>query len=118
MDIGMRIKAMRLKRGLSQKALGDKIGKASPTISSYETGIQIPPTDVLESIACALYTPIDYFFGVGSEAVYSSANLSPPQKEVLDLLFQEFTEPSNDGEELSPRQVEIIKRMVLIFTGK
>ena len=67
MDIGTRIKTMRLKRGLSQKALADRIGKASTTISCYENGIQIPPTEVLESIARVLYTPIDYFFGVSSE---------------------------------------------------
>lgn len=117
-DLGMRIKEARLKRGLSQKALAEKIGKAPTTISCYENGVQIPPTEVLKSIALALYTPIDCFFGISCEKAYSDANLTPSQKEVVDLLFREFTDPSNDGEELSPRQVEIIKRMVLIFTGK
>lgn len=117
-DLGMRIKEARLKRGLSQKALAEKICKAPTTISCYENGVQIPPTEVLKSIALALYVPIDYFFGISCEKAYSDANLTPSQKEVVDLLFREFTEPSNDGEELSPRQVEIIKRMVLIFTSK
>ena len=118
MDLGSRIKEARIKRGLSQKALAQKIGKAPTTISCYENGVQIPPTEVLKSIALALYVPIDYFFGISCEKAYSDANLTPSQKEVVDLLFQEFTEPSNTGEELSPRQVEIVKRMVLIFTSK
>ena len=118
MDLGLRIKEARIKRGLSQKALAEKIGKAPTTISCYENGVQIPPTEVLKSIALALYVPIDYFFGISCEKAYSDANLTPSQKEVVDLLFQEFTEPSNDGEELSPRQIEIIKRMVLIFISK
>ena len=118
MDLGTRIKEARLKRGLSQKTLAEKIGKAPTTISCYENGIQVPPTEVLKSISLALYVPIDYFFGISCEKAYSDANLTTSQKEVVDLLFQEFTEPSNDGDELSPRQVEIIKRIVLIFTEK
>lgn len=118
MDIGTRIKTMRLKRGLSQKALSDRIGKASTTISCYENGIQIPPTEVLESIAHALYTPIDYFFGVSSEKTYSDSNLLQEQKEVVDLLFKEFTMPTSVAGELSTQQVEIIRRIILLFTGK
>lgn len=118
MDIGTRIKTMRLKRGLSQKALADRIGKASTTISCYENGVQIPPTEVLESIAHALYTPIDYFFGVSSEKAYSDSNLLPAQKGLVDLLFKEFTTPTNTGGELSSQQVEIIRQMILLFTGK
>lgn len=118
MDIGTRIKTMRLKRGLSQKALADRMGKASTTISCYENGIQILPTEVLESIACVFYTPIDYYFGVSSKKAYSDSNLLLEQKELVDLLFKEFATPTNVAGELSAQQVEIIKRMILLFTGK
>ena len=116
-DIGIRIKTMRKMRGLSQKNLGDKIGKAATTISSYENNVQTPPTDVLQSIAYALYVPIDYFFGAGSEKLYSSTNLTAQQKLLLDLLFKEFSAPSGINGELSGQQVDIIKRLILIFTN-
>ena len=117
-DLGNRIKTMRVKRGLSQKALAQKIGKGTTTISSYESNVQIPPTEVLESIAYALHAPIDYFFGIKCEKTYSDTSLTCLQREVLELLFKEFTAPSSTGEQLSDQQIEIIKRVILIFTGK
>ena len=73
---------------------------------------------MLESIARILFAPIDYFWGVSSEKAYSDSNLLPEQKEVVDLLFKEFTMPTSVAGELSTQQVEIIKRIILMFIVK
>ena len=73
---------------------------------------------MLESIARILYAPIDYFWGVSSEKAYLDSNLLPEQKEVVDLLFKEFTMPTSVAGELSTQQVEIIKRIILLFIVK
>ncbi len=116
-DLGSRLKKIRSERGLSQRALGERISKSAGTISSYETNIQVPPTEVLVSIARVLNVPLDYFVDLNCDAIYSDSALSPQQKEVVDLLFREFSSPSNTGEELSVQQIQIIQKLILIFSN-
>lgn len=97
-DLGSRMRELREKRGLSQKQLAEKIGRSSSAISSYEYDAQVPPTDVLLSIAVALNVPINFF---------------------LELLFQEFSHPTSrsDGT-LSIQQAELINRLLSTFHTK
>lgn len=114
-DLGSRLKKIRNERGLSQRALAERINKSAGTISSYETNIQVPPTEVLVSIAQALNVPLDFFVDINCGTTYSDSGLSPSQKEILELLFKEFTLPSNTGDSLSNQQIEIIRKLFLLF---
>lgn len=51
---GTNIKAVRLKRGMSQQELADTIGVTKSTISKYEKGQREPKYNVLRAIAAAL----------------------------------------------------------------
>ncbi len=115
-DLGSRLKAIRNKRGLTQKALAARINKSVAAISGYESNVQIPPTDVLLSISAALHVPITYFVEVDSEESYSVRDLSTKQRELVEMLFQEFCDKSEPGKELSARQIEIIRRLLLVFS--
>jgi transcriptional regulator with XRE-family HTH domain len=53
------IKKMRRVRGLSQGALGEKIGLKHSTIAGYESGRTVPTADILEDVAKALDIPIE-----------------------------------------------------------
>lgn len=46
-DRGWRLKALRKKRGLSQKAVADRLGVDRAAISAYERNIATPRIDVL-----------------------------------------------------------------------
>lgn len=48
------LKELRLKSGLNQKELGDRLGLSKSTISMYELGEREPSLEILEAIA-------DYF---------------------------------------------------------
>ena len=52
--IGMRIRAMRLKAGLTPTALAEKIGVAREVVANLEAGKMEPQTDLIEHIALAL----------------------------------------------------------------
>lgn len=117
-DIGSRLRDMRNKRGLTQRTLAERINKSVSAISGYESNVQTPPTDVLISISHVLHVPITYFVDLNSEDCYSSKGLSDEQKEILDLLFAELTTPSDTNEDLSPRQIEIIRKLLLVFSNK
>lgn len=113
--VGNRIKDTREKRGLTQRELATRINKSPSAISAYEAGAQTPPTDVLLSIARALCVSITYLAGSESEDVISTSNLTEPQKELINLIYREFTAPTGNNSELSYQQVEIIRRIISIF---
>lgn len=114
--VGMRLREMREKRGLTQKELASRILKSPATVSAYESGVQTPPTDVLVSISRVLRVPIAYLVGQVNENSILVESLTEPQKDFLNLLFLEFTSPTGDGNELSAQQVEIVRRLLLIFS--
>ena len=117
-DLGSRLSALRKKRGLTQKDLAKRINKSVSAVSSYETNTQMPPTDVLESIACVLNVSLDYLVGFEHNEVYSAKDLSERQKEIADLIFKEFVSPSGTGAILSAQQIEIIHKLLLLFSAK
>lgn len=117
-DMGSRIKATRKRRGLSQKTLARCICKCPSAVSSYENNVQIPPIDVLCSIAKVLNVSLDYLAGMDSEESYSAKNLTAKQKEILDALFEEFSTPTNIGPDLSPHQMQIIQQLFLLFLSE
>lgn len=68
-DRGWRLKALRKKRGLSQKAVADRLGVDRAAISAYERNIATPRIDVLENLALLYRTSVDYILGMEHRAV-------------------------------------------------
>jgi transcriptional regulator with XRE-family HTH domain len=58
-NLGLKIKELRQKKNLNQQVLADKLGVGVPSISAYESGRQIPPTDKLALLAEILETTTD-----------------------------------------------------------
>ena len=61
-EIGQRVKAARLQKGLTQAALGELIDKAFETISNIDRGKTAPNFSTLSDIADALGVPMRDFF--------------------------------------------------------
>lgn len=116
-DLGLRLKETRSRRGLTQKSLARRINKSVSAVSSYESNAQMPPLDVLISIASVLNVSLDELVGFSAEKTFSLKSLNAQQQEVIELLFAEFTASTNVSSELSSEQVRIIQKIVLLFTG-
>ena len=67
---GNRLKHLRKKKGFSQKALAQRICKSVSAVSSYESEAQIPPVEVLVSIATVLNVSLDYIAKVAPEGTF------------------------------------------------
>ena len=115
-DLGLRLKELRIERGLTQEALGNKINKSKSAICSYETNAQMPPLDVLISIAIVLNVSLDYLVAFDTEKIYSTKGLTSQQKEIVDLLFSEFTSSTSDSLHLSQQQILILQKLILLFS--
>lgn len=64
-NIGQRVKAERLQRGLTQAELAETIDKAFETISNIERGKTAPNFSTLSDIAEAFEMPMKDFFDFG-----------------------------------------------------
>jgi len=114
-DLGSRLKEIRLQHGLTQKALAKRINKSISAVSSYESNAQMPPLDVLISIASVYSVSLDYLVGFSRDPIYSAKRLNPEQNELIELLFLEFTSTPVRNNELSPEQIRIIQKLISIF---
>ena len=117
-NMGSRLRDVRKKRGMTQKALATRICKCTSAVSGYENDDQIPPVDVLVSIARLFDVSVDYLVGLENERTYSTSELNEAQIELLDALLSEFHSPSSNGKQLSARQIEILQRLFDIFAKR
>ena len=62
MEVGKKIKEIRLLRGISQKELSERLGVSSAMISQYESGKRNPKMETLLKIADALGISINVFY--------------------------------------------------------
>ena len=62
MDIGKKIKTLRLSNPLTQNELADILGVSKSTMSNYERNISTPAPDILLKLATYFEVTVDYFF--------------------------------------------------------
>lgn len=113
-ELGLRIKKLREQKGLTQIALARRINKSKSAIASYESGRQMPPLEVLISIAGVFGISLDYLAGFDKREHFCEG-LDIEQREFVDMLFAELYMPSGRGESFSANQIEIIRNLILLF---
>ncbi|WP_168464130.1 helix-turn-helix domain-containing protein [Wolbachia endosymbiont of Ctenocephalides felis wCfeT] len=75
-EVGKRIRELRLIRGMSQDDLGKKVGITFQQIQKYEKGINRVLVSRLHDLAIALGVTVDYFFAnISASSSNSSAAL-------------------------------------------
>ena len=116
-DLGSRIKEIRRQRGITQSELAKRINKSKSAVSGYESNAQIPPSEVLVSIATVLNVSLDYLVGFEMEEPISLKNYTSQQKNAIGLLLEEFSNPTNSSPKLSAQQIAIIQELIYLFSG-
>lgn len=82
-DFGNKLRELRLKAGLTQKQLADKIGVTHSVISYYELQERYPSPEVLVEISRVFHVSTDYLLGVESKQAIDISNLSKDDTEYL-----------------------------------
>lgn len=96
MHVGERIKELRIKLGLTQSTLAEKVGLSYIQIGRYEGKKATPSSDVLQKLAMALNTTTDFLMN-GSSDEAASAQLN--DKELLNL-FRSVEKLDSDDKNL------------------
>jgi transcriptional regulator with XRE-family HTH domain len=63
LEIGQKIRALRLAKGVSQTTLAQGLGLTFQQVQKYERGVNRVSVDRLQKIAVMLNTPITFFYG-------------------------------------------------------
>lgn len=66
-EMGLRIRFAREKMGFTQDDIAAKLGLNRATISSYEAGRAVPPSNILKGMSSALKVSADFLLGLDSE---------------------------------------------------
>lgn len=116
-NLGFRIKEIRTQRGMAQKELAKRINKSKSAVCGYESEAQVPPLEVLVSIASVLNVSLDYLVGFEGDDSISLRNLTSQQKRIINLILDEFTNSTNTSPRLSQQQITIIQELMCLFSG-
>ncbi len=79
--IGIRVRAARTRRGLTQEGVAEKIGKAVETVSNIERGQTLTGLDTLERLSKCLQVPLgDFFEGYDADRAVHKSRLELEQR--------------------------------------
>ncbi len=89
--VAKRLKAARIKKGISQKQLGILAGidqfSASPRINQYERGKHVPDFATASRLAKALSIPVTYLYADDDELAILILQYSSATKDVKDIII-------------------------------
>ena len=114
-DMGKRICKLRRDAHLSQKQLGEKIGKSASTIGSYENDTAVPTLDELIRIADYFNVSLDYLLYGEKSRTLPLQKMSENRVQLLTDLAQEFAAPSSHSAAFSDRKLDILRRLYQEF---
>ena len=75
-DFPMKLKTLRLEKGLTQKQLGERSGIADPTIRKYESGKLNPKLETIQKLADALQVDFADLAGLTEKEMVLSVGVS------------------------------------------
>ena len=83
-----KLKALRIGKKMSQKALADKLGVSKSVVSFYESGERLPSYDVLIKISRIFNVTTDYLLDVERERMVDVSELSENDISVVNSVIR------------------------------
>lgn len=85
-NMGEKIKSLRIEKKLTQKQVADRIGLAISAVSSYESGARYPSYDVLAKLARIFHVSTDYLLGMTDTRNVDVTGLNDNEIELVSQL--------------------------------
>ena len=89
-NVGEKVKELRMANGLTQSGLAEKIGVTTSAVSSYEVSARQPSYDVLVKISRIFNVTTDYLLGKSDKDVIDVTELSIKQRNLIRETIKEF----------------------------
>lgn len=85
-NMGERLKKLRVEKNLTQKQIAERIGLAVSAVSSYESGYRYPSYDVLMKLAEIFHVSTDYLLGITNNRNIDVTGLDDHEIEIISQL--------------------------------
>lgn len=112
---GGTIKSPPKKSRINTEAVRRTNPKSKAAIGSYEQGVQIPPTDVLISLAKLYHLSLDDLVGLNEPQPNDSTALSSQQQDLINDLMTILNADNMSAEELRQAQLKFIGNLTRMF---
>lgn len=89
-DFGLRLRQLRVDKGLSRAGLAKKLDVSKETIYRYENNLQTPSLERAKQIAVLLHTSLDYLVGLDDTYTIRLPGLSEQQRNILNEFLKAF----------------------------
>jgi len=89
-DFGTRLKELRLRAGLTQKQLGERIGVTKSVVSFYELRERTPSPEVLIKLASIFHVSSDYLLGIEKGKTMDISGLDADDEKVVRLVVEQL----------------------------
>ena len=89
-DLGSRLKLLRINAHLTQLQVAQRIGVSKAMISSYELSSRFPSYEILVKLASLFHVSTDYLLGLEKIKTISIDGLSDGQISLIGSIIQEF----------------------------
>lgn len=89
-NMGDKLKSLRLEKKLTQKQVADRIGLAISAVSSYESGNRYPSYDVLVQLARIFHVTTDYLLGMTDKRNIDVTGLDDSEIELVSQLVDKL----------------------------
>ena len=86
MNMGEKLKSLRIEKKLTQKQVADRIGLAISAVSSYESCTRYPSYDVLVKLARIFHVSTDYLLGMTDTRNVDVTGLNDNEIELVSQL--------------------------------
>lgn len=87
---GMKLKALRQEKGITQKQLAQAIGLVTASISSYETGGNYPSADIIIKLCRYFNVSSDYMLGLNDTREFNMTDLTDEQYQAVIAIITQF----------------------------
>lgn len=91
-DMGEKLKSLRIEKKLTQKQVSDRVGVAVSAISSYESGIRYPSYDTLIKLSRIFHVSTDYLLGITDTRNVDVTGLSDKNINLINQLVDSLRE--------------------------
>lgn len=95
MNMGEKLKSLRVEKKLTQKQVADRIGLAISAVSSYESGTRYPSYDVLVKLARIFHVSSDYLLGLTDTRNIDVTGLNDNEIELVSQLVDMLRNKNN-----------------------
>ena len=109
-------KSLRIKSGLTQQQMAEKLGLSRSTIGMYENGEREPSFEILEHIADLFNVDMNYLIGKkeSTEIIPDSYYLNPEARDMAQFLFEnpDYKVLFDASRKVKPEDIQFVKERI------